>query len=724
MAEYSKILEVSVGRPVTIDLASNTLVAQIVRIGGAGVAGSPLTKAILDNLISLQDGTTTASALIGDAGGYSNFTPAAATVRGALQGIDSALGGVATGHFSDASFYVYNSVDNTKKIALSAVNITTGTTRTITMPDANVDLGNLTNSNISGSAAISYSKLSLTSSIVNNDISASAAIAYGKLALTGSIVDSDISATAGISLSKLAALSGSTNAVLTRSSGGLIQASSILSSNLFLADGTVTAAGTFTTQTILPAAAATYNLGASGNNWLNVYANTVNAGTINRGLTGTLTIQTSGTASGITMQTIAGNIKLAPSTFVVDMSNSALQNLLDPTNPQDAATKHYVDNAVAGLSWKTDVRAASTGSNVTVSSAPATLDGVSLAANDRILLKDQTAGAENGIYVFNGAGSALTRATDMSTWAEVVGSVMLVTEGSVNAGSKWVNSNVAGGTLGTTAITFAAFSVAGTVNGTGTSGYVAYWNGTATLTAEQYLSPARGGLGVNASAFTGVVKASGGSFSASALVNADVAAGAAIAYSKLALSGSIVNADISTSAAIAYSKLALTNSIQAADLTTGVADQKTITGGNGTALSVAQAPLVSVPLVAGQAFSANTTYLVRWALNGETAGRVYAADKDASAANKYMAFGIFNSTTGISAGQTINVVTLGSITLGSSDTAFLAANVGLELFVGSAGAIILGSALAGTTNEAAVCVGVVQNTNQIWFSGPQLRGIS
>lgn len=70
------------------------------------------------------------------------------------------------------------------------------------------------------------------------------------------------------------------------------------------------------------------------------------------------------------------------------------------------------------------------------------------------------------------------------------------------------------------------------------------------------LAASKGGLGTDASAFTGVVKASSGVFSASSLVNADVSNTAAIAYSKLALSNSIVNADISSSAAIVDTKLA------------------------------------------------------------------------------------------------------------------------------------------------------------------------
>lgn len=73
---------------------------------------------------------------------------------------------------------------------------------------ANIVAGSITNSLISASAAISYSKLALTSSIVNADISGSAAIAYSKLNLSGAIVNADINASAAIAYSKLA-LTGS-----------------------------------------------------------------------------------------------------------------------------------------------------------------------------------------------------------------------------------------------------------------------------------------------------------------------------------------------------------------------------------------------------------------------------------------------------------------------------------------------------------------------------------
>jgi hypothetical protein len=94
----------------------------------------------------------------------------------------SILATASSGSFADNGFNLYDNADATKKIAFQASGITAGTTRTLTMPDADVNLGALTNSNISGSAAIDYSKLNLTGSLVNADVSGTANIARNKLA--------------------------------------------------------------------------------------------------------------------------------------------------------------------------------------------------------------------------------------------------------------------------------------------------------------------------------------------------------------------------------------------------------------------------------------------------------------------------------------------------------------------------------------------------------------
>lgn len=96
-----------------------------------------------------------------------------------------------------------------------------------------------------------------------------------------------------------------------------------------------------------------------------------------------------------------------------------------------------------------------------------TIDGVTLATGDRILIKNQAAPAENGIYTVNASG-APTRALDMDAWAEVPGAYVFVEEGTTLADTGWVCTSNAGGTLNTTAITFVQFTGAGTYTaGTG-----------------------------------------------------------------------------------------------------------------------------------------------------------------------------------------------------------------------------------------------------------------
>jgi len=120
------------------------------------------------------------------------------------------------------------------------------------------------------------------------------------------------------------------------------------------------------------------------------------------------------------------------------------------------ATKTYVDNKVAGLSWKQAVRAASTanGTLATAFENGDTLDGVSLVTGDRILLKDQSSGAENGIYVVAASG-APSRSTDADTGAELVNATVYVSEGTANADTQWTCTTNATITPGSTSLTFA-----------------------------------------------------------------------------------------------------------------------------------------------------------------------------------------------------------------------------------------------------------------------------
>jgi Repeat of unknown function (DUF5907) len=149
-----------------------------------------------------------------------------------------------------------------------------------------------------------------------------------------------------------------------------------------------------------------------------------------------------------------------------DMNGFRIVNVSDPTANADAATKFYVDNLIQGLDSHPSVRAASV-ANVSVappSNAPSTLDGVSLAAGDRVLLKDQTNQAQNGIYVVQIVGTGINgtwaRVADQDTWAEVPGAYVWVEEGTTNADTGWVCTANQGGTLNTTNMPWVLFASA------------------------------------------------------------------------------------------------------------------------------------------------------------------------------------------------------------------------------------------------------------------------
>lgn len=240
--------------------------------------------------------------------------------------------------------------------------------------------------------------------------------------------------------------------------------------------------------------------------------------------------------------------QLGAATANVSMGGFSITGVADPTNAQDAATKNYVDNVAQGLDAKQSVKCATT-ANITLSGAQ-TIDGVSVVAGDRVLVKNQTAPAQNGIYL--ASATAWSRATDMNSWSEVPSAFTFVEQGTTQADTGWVATADQGGTLDTTSITWVqfgsassyvagnglslsgnTFSVTGTANRISVSGagvdiastYVGQssittlgtittgvWNGTA-------IAVANGGTG--ATSLTGLVKGNGTSAFSAAVAGTD-----------------------------------------------------------------------------------------------------------------------------------------------------------------------------------------------------------
>jgi len=139
-----------------------------------------------------------------------------------------------------------------------------------------------------------------------------------------------------------------------------------------------------------------------------------------------------------------------------DMTGNRVTNLGNPQAGQDAATKAYVDSLVEGLSWKDNVRVA-TVSNINLSAPGTSIDGVTLSSGDRVLVKNQSDARQNGIYIYNGASTPMTRAPDANTADELENAVVIVDEGS-QASTAWRQTNV-NFTLNTDPVNWEPFSV-------------------------------------------------------------------------------------------------------------------------------------------------------------------------------------------------------------------------------------------------------------------------
>lgn len=151
----------------------------------------------------------------------------------------------------------------------------------------------------------------------------------------------------------------------------------------------------------------------------------------------------------------------------IDLKNKRGINVADPTSPTDMANKQYVDNRVDGLSYKDEVRVATTanGALATAYENGDSIDGVTLVTGDRIMIKDQTTQTENGIYTVNVSG-APTRATDSNTTAKINNATAYVVDGTVNSGREYTQTTK-NPTLGTNNIVFVQKSTGSTYTADG-----------------------------------------------------------------------------------------------------------------------------------------------------------------------------------------------------------------------------------------------------------------
>ena len=152
--------------------------------------------------------------------------------------------------------------------------------------------------------------------------------------------------------------------------------------------------------------------------------------------------------------------QMAAPTGNVDLNSNKLTNVTDPTSAQDAATKAYVDAVKTGLDVKGSVKVTTT-ANITLSGTQ-TIDGIAVSADERVLVKDQSTGSQNGIY--DCKAGAWARSSDFDADTEVTsGAFVFVEQGTVNADAGFVLTTDGTITVGTTALSFTQFSGAGQI---------------------------------------------------------------------------------------------------------------------------------------------------------------------------------------------------------------------------------------------------------------------
>ena len=324
---------------------------------------------------------------------------------------------------------------------------TTDTLTNKTIAAGSNTISGLTNSNLSGTAGITNANL------------ANSAVTIGSTSVSlGATVTTFAGLASVTSTAFVGALTGNASTATTLQTARAINGVNFDGSAAI----TVTAAaGTLSGSTLASGVTAS-SLTSVGTIATGVWNGTAIG--VAYGGTGTSTGSITGTGA-LTFTAAAGNnnVNLVPTgTGIVDVGGKRVGNAATPTQSTDLTTKAYVDSLSNGLDVKASVRAATT-ANITLSNTQ-TVDGVALSVGDRVLVKNQSTGSQNGIYVV--ASGSWTRATDFDNSPDVEvspGTFFFVEEGTTQADNGYVVSNDTAITIGTTAITFSQFSGAGQI---------------------------------------------------------------------------------------------------------------------------------------------------------------------------------------------------------------------------------------------------------------------
>ena len=467
-------------------ISINGLTGAISLVAGTGITITPSGNNLTISTTGMGTVTavTASSPLFSSGGTTPNITiqVANSTQNGYLSSTDwNTFNNKLTSTLSSGDIFVGNASNVATAVAMSGdISISnTGATSIVAT----------TNSTITTLSALSLPVSQLTGvlSIVNGGTNSSTALTNNKVMVSsgGAIVELASAGTAGQVLT-----SNGVSSLPSFQTPVIIPADIMLTDNHILVgnasnfaadvamsgDASIVASGALTLNTV------NSNVGSFGSS-TSIPSFTVNAKGLITAASGNVVIAPAGTLTGTTL---ASNVvtssltSLGVQSQALNMGSHLINAVLDPVSSQDAATKNYVDMSVAALQPATSVYAATAGSNIsgtynngvagvgatftTTSTATFTVDGTTPPVGSRILIKDQSSGFQNGIYVLTTAavpgisGTVFTRAFDYDTPSDMNSAGLIpVINGTVNALSAWQQIAVIT-TVGTDALVFQEFT--------------------------------------------------------------------------------------------------------------------------------------------------------------------------------------------------------------------------------------------------------------------------
>ena len=447
----------------------------VIKAGTIDVSSSPTEFSIVDNsatALTIAEGSNTYMSFITTNSGEKITTGKTLIVDGDGStgnggvSIENGTIDLKNGGGNDSRIRFYCSSSNAHYQTLQAAPHSASASNTLILPAAGTEL-------ISNTATQTMTNKSLTSPTITGTLTAAAANFSGTITGPGGSSNGVSITQGGISIKNNGTQSyvdfycEVSNAHYARLQA---PAHSAFSGNvtITLPTSTTTLVGTDATQTLT-----NKTLTSPDINTPDIDGGAIDGATIggNTPAAGTFTTLTGNSLAVDNVSVDTNTISTTNSNGDLELSPNGTGTVTVPSGYKNRAgfganslvSKEYVDAVKVGLDFKDSVRAAST-ANVTISGPGTAIDGVTLSSGDRVLLKNQSTASENGIYIFNGSASAMTRATDANADAEVTaGMFTFVEEGTVNADSGFVLTTDGSITLGSTSLTFTQFSGAGQI---------------------------------------------------------------------------------------------------------------------------------------------------------------------------------------------------------------------------------------------------------------------